>query len=247
MDSKPPHHRRHPRQQLVLKVEFDAEEGFRSNYLNDLSRGGLRVGFVMELGQRHTLHISFLGFVERIEIEAVVQWTLPASHPGGPASGLAFTDLTEEASAWLSDVLDASTVVRIVQEVASKVVMLVAQPFLREVYGQEVRNWAELRDEEPLDLRMFDNPAHWFDEVTRSSAVLGIIDVDDQPDVDLSLYHRVRHNRQAAELPLILIGAPENVEPFARVADDLLLCLRKPLKFGALMNTVRVLARDPAE
>jgi len=245
MNGPPSHNRRHPRQQLVLKVEFDDEAGFRSNYLSELSQGGVRLGTVMELGQRFTLHISFLGFVEPIEIEAVVQWTLPASHPDGPASGLAFVDPPDDVRQWLTEVLDASTLVRIAPEVASKVILLEAQPFLREIYGQEVRNWAELRDGEPLDLRTFDNPAHWLDEVSSGPATLGIIDVDGLPGVGPGLYQRVRNSSSTAELPLIVIGSLEDLEPFTGVADDLLFCLRKPLKFGLLMNTVRMLAHDP--
>lgn len=248
MSRRPPYERRHPRQQLVLKVEFDDEAGFRSNYLSELSEGGVRLETVMELGQRYLLQISFLGFVEPIVVEAVVQWTLPPSDPDGPASGLAFVNPSDDVRSWLHDVLEASsTLLRSTPESASKVVLLEAQPFLREIYGQEVRNWAELRDEQPLELVTFDNVANWLDEVFSGPAMLGIIDVDDLPDAGLSLYRRVRQSLIAEDLPLIVIGSPHMVEPFAALSDDLLFCLRKPLKFGLLMNTVRVLARDPRE
>jgi len=240
----PPVPRRHARQQLVLKVEFDDAEGFRSNFLSDLSEGGLRINTSLAVGQRFVLNISFLGFVEPIQIEAEVQWSLPDTDPEGPASGLAFVDPTPEARAWLFEILDASTQVFISTETASRVVLLEGQPFLREVYGQEVRNWAELRDEEPLELVTLDNASAWFDEVTREPATLGIIDVDEMAAVAINLYRRVRNNEVSAELPLIVIGTPENVEQFSTVSDDMLFCLRKPLKFGVLMNTVRLLARD---
>lgn len=242
--TQPPSQRRYPRQQLVLKVDFDDVEGFRSNFLSDLSEGGVRINTNMEVGQRVLLNISFLGFVESVQIEALVQWSLPASHPEGPASGLAFVNPTLEARAWLSEILDASTQIFIVPERASRVVLLEAQPFLREIYGQEVRNWSELRDEEPLDLVALDNTSHWIEEVTRAPATLGIIDVDELPTSALALYRRVRAHTISAELPLIMLGAPANLEPFSTVSDDLLFCLRKPLKFGVLMNTVRVLARN---
>ncbi|MBA3541198.1 MAG: PilZ domain-containing protein, partial [Deltaproteobacteria bacterium] len=64
----PPTQRRHARSQLVLKVEFDDAAGFRSNYLSDLSEGGVRIHTTMEVGQRILLNISFLGFVEPIQI-----------------------------------------------------------------------------------------------------------------------------------------------------------------------------------
>jgi len=240
----PPIPRRHPRQQLVLKVDFDDVEGFRSNFLSDLSEGGVRINTSMEVGQRFLLNISFLGFVESVQIEALVQWSLPATHPEGPASGLAFVDPSPEARAWLFEILDASTQVFISPERASRVVLLEAQAFLREIYGQEVRNWAELRDEEPLELVALDNASHWLEEVTREPATIGIIDIDELPTPGLELYRRVRANSISVELPLIVIGAPANVEPFSRLSDDLLFCLYKPLKFGVLMNTVRVLARS---
>lgn len=241
----PPTQRRYPRQQLVLKVEFDDRDGFRSNYLSDLSEGGLRLNSEMEVGQRLTLNISFLGFVDPLQVEAVVQWTLPAGHPEGPASGLAFVNMSNEARNWINDVFDASTQIFIAPEEPSRVLLLEAQPFLQEVYGQEVRNWAELRDEEPLELIALADPAAWLDAVYSAPATLAIIDVDDLPADGFQLYRSVREHPLGASLPMIVLGAPEHVEAFKQLADDdMLLCLKKPLRFGVLMNTVRMLARE---
>jgi Tfp pilus assembly protein PilZ len=243
--ARPPIPRHHPRQQLILKVEFDSAAGFRSNYLSDLSEGGVRVNTSMDVGQRFVLHLSFLGFVDPLHIEAVVQWSLPETHPDGPAAGLAFVNPSPEARGWLNDVLDSSTQVFVLAEPSHRVVLLETQPFLREIYGQEVRNWAELRDEEPLDLIMLDDPMEWFEEVSCTPATLGIIDIDGLPSPGLELYQLVRACPTSLELPLIVLGAPAAIEAFAAVSDDLLFCLRKPLRFGLLMNTVRVLAHDP--
>lgn len=244
--TQPPPTRHFPRQQLILKVEFENAAGFRSSYLSDLSAGGVRIHRSMEIGQRFMLHISFLGFVDPLHIEAEVVWSHPATHPDGPTAGLAFVDPSPEAVAWISDVLDASsTQILIALEPPNRVLLLEPQPFLREIYGQEVHNWAELRDEEPLELIALDDVAVWLEEVARAPATLGIIDVDELPIAGLDLYQRVREDAGSVELPLIVIGAPDNVEPFAALPDELLLCLRKPLKFGLLMNTVRALARDP--
>lgn len=240
---QPPGSRRHARQELVLKVEFDDAEGFRSNFLTDLSEGGVRINTPMEVGQHILLNISFLGLVAPLQIDAIVQWSQLATHPEGAASGLAFVNPTPEARAWLSEVLDASSQMDVPLEEASRVILLEAQAFLREVYGQEVRNWAELRDEEALELVAVDNPSAWFVEVTRGPAMLGIIDIDELGDTAIPLYRRTRDHEVSAELPIIVIGS--RLDAFAAIADDLLLSLRKPLKFGALMNTVRMLARDP--
>jgi Tfp pilus assembly protein PilZ len=229
-----------------LKVEYENAAGFRSDYLSDLSEGGVRINTSMEVGQRFLLNISFLGFVDPLHIEGIVQWALPTSHPDGPASGLAFVDPSPEARAWLSDVLDASsTQIFIPIEVSNRVLLLERQPFLREIYGQEVRNWAELRHDKPLELIALDDVAAWLDEVNRAPAMLGIIDLDELPITGLELYRRVRDDGLSAELPLILLGSPEHVAPFAALSDELLFCLRKPLRFGLLMNTVRVLAHEP--
>ena len=241
----PPVPRRHARQQLVLKVEFDGPDGFRSNFLSDLSEGGVRLNTVMEIGQRILLNISFLGFVDPMEIEAVVQWTQPATHPDGAASGLAFVNPSPEARAWLTEVLDASTQVYIVPEDASRIVLLETQQFLREVYGQEVRNWAELRDEEPLDLVLVENPTQWMDQIYAESTMLAIMDVDQLPGSSIELYNRVRNNPQSSELPIIVLGSAGMLTAFETLPDEYLFCLNKPLSFGVLMNTVRMLAHDP--
>lgn len=245
MELRPPIARHQLRHQLVLKVEFEDVAGFRSSYLSDLAEGGVRISTSMEVGQRCLLHISFLGFVDPFQIEAVVQWSLHAIHPEGPAAGLAFIDPSPEAVAWLSDILHASTKPYLIDpEPPDQVLLLEAQPFLREIYGQEVRNWAELRDEQPLELVALDDPAAWLEEVIRRPTTLGIIDVDGLPMTGLDLYQRVRSHAISAELPLILLGSPATIEPVSMVSDELLRCLCKPLRFGALMSTIRVLARD---
>lgn len=241
----PPVPRRHTRQQLVLKVEFDGPEGFRSNFLSDLSEGGVRLNTMLEIGQHIMLNISFLGFVDPMEIEAVVQWTQPATHMDGPASGLAFVTPSDEARAWLTEVLDASTQVYIGPESASRVVLLETQQFLREVYGQEVRNWAELRDEEPLDLVLVEHPMQWVEQIYAEPAMLAIMDVDQLPASGIELYNRVRNNPHSAELPIIVLGSAGTLTAFEALPDEFLFCLNKPLSFGVLMNTVRMLAHDP--
>jgi hypothetical protein len=229
----------------VLKVEFDDAEGFRSNYLSDLSEGGVRINTAMEVGQRILLNISFLGFLEPTQIEAVVQWSFGEDHSDGPASGLAFVDPSEDVQEWLADVLDFDTNLHVLPSLPSRVALLESQPFLREIYGQEVRNWAELGDNVPLELSAVDSPQEWMDTITAEPAMLGIVDVDELSVTAIDLYTQVRENSISMEMPLIVIGAPENIEPLLGKNDELLFVLRKPLRFGVLMNTVRVLARDP--
>lgn len=230
----------------MLKVEFDDADGFRSNFLTDLSEGGVRINTSMEIGQRILLNISFLGFVEPVQIPAVVQWSLRSDEPEGPASGLAFVDMSPEARTWLAGILGASTQLVLPDESSSRVLLLEPQPFLRDVYGQEVRNWAELRDEEePLELIGLDDPQAWLAEATRAQATLGILDIDELPaGLGLELYGQIRASSVAMETPLIIIGSPAKLKPFLAITDELLLCLNKPLRFGVLMNTVRILARD---
>lgn len=242
----PPPARCRPRPQLVLQIEFDDAAGFRSSYLSDLSGGGIRITTSMQVGQRFFLRISAAGCRHPLQIEAVVQWSLPEAHPDGPAAGLAFIDPSPETTAWLGDALDPSTGTYLVAPVAPhRVLLLEAQPFLCEIYSQEVHNWAELRGEQPLELVATGDPAAWLDEVVRRPATLGIIDVDGLPATGLELYQRVRAKAIAAELPLILLGSPGNVAPISAVCDELLCRLCKPLRFGVLMNAVRALARDP--
>ncbi len=236
--------RLHQRQDLVLKVEFESASGFRSNYLSDLSEGGVRINTSLEVGQMILLNISFLGFVEPVQIMAVAQWSQPASHPEGPATGLAFIDPSPEVRAWLIDVLDSSTQIFVAPEEPSRVVLLESEPFLREVYGQEVKNWSELRDEEPLDLKIVTSVDEWLRDVASTPATLAIIDIDNIEVSAFELYQAVRSTPIAAELPLIVLGTPDKLRPFAATDDEKLLCLGKPLQFGVLMNTIRILARN---
>jgi CheY-like chemotaxis protein len=237
--------RRRARQQLALRVEFEDAASFRSSYLPNFPDGGVRIGTSMEVGQRFLLDISFFGLAIPLQIETVVEWSLSAAQPDGPASGLRFLSPSPEAAAWLADILDVSTSTFIITpEAADRVVLLEVQAFLRDVYGQEVRNWAELRDEQPVDLITVDDPTIWLTELTRTPASLAIMDIDGIPVAGLELYRQLRARPATAELPLIAIGAADQLEPFAGLDDDHLLCMRKPLRFGALMNAVRMLATD---
>ncbi|HEU4729483.1 MAG TPA: PilZ domain-containing protein [Kofleriaceae bacterium] len=238
--------RRHTRQQLVLKVEYDGPAGFRSDFLSDLSEGGLRINSSLEPRQRFALQISFLGFVDPVQVEAEVVWSIPARQAGGPASGLAFIEPSPEARAWLAGMLGRDPQPRAAPERASRIVLLESQPFLSDVYGQEVRNWAELRDREHevLDLAAFETAGRWIEDLMTRPASLGIVDIDGISIGALELYRRVRDSVVARETPLIVIGAPDSVAPFDAISDDLLLCLRKPLRFGLLMTTMRKLVRD---
>lgn len=247
MVNTPPQRWRRTRQRVVLRIEFESASAFRANYLPDFASGGIRIGTSMEVGQYILLSISFHGVEDPLQIEAEVRWSLPATHPDGPAAGLAFVDPSPEAVAWLSDVLDTSTQVYVLAAPPERVLLLEVQPFLREVYSQEVRNWAELRDEGPVEVIAIAEPGAWLGEVGRSRITLAIMDLDGLPVPGIELYHQVRSNRFSAELPLIVLGSAESVAPFASLSDDNLRYLRKPLRFGLLMNTVRVLAasNDP--
>lgn len=240
----PPQQRwRRARQRVVLKIEFESASAFRASYLPDFPEGGIRVGASMEVGQHILLNISLhAGYGEPLQIDAIVRWSLPPSHPEGPAADLAFVDPSPEAVEWLTDVLDSSTQVYILPVPPERVLLLEVQPFLREVYSQEVRNWAELRDEGPVEVIAVEDPTAWLEDLGRARTTLGIMDVDGLPVPGLELYHQVRSKRFTAEVPLIVIGAAANVAPFEELLDDHLRPLRKPLRFGLLMNTVRVLA-----
>lgn len=232
---------RRPRQRLVLKVEFDNAAGFRACYLTDLPDGGIRIGTSLELDQRLVLHVSFQGLAEPVQLEAVVRWSVPGSHPEGPASGLAFVDPTPETAAWLADVLDSSTQIFALPAPPPRVLLLEVQPFLREIYSQEVMNWAELHELEMIDLIALGEPEVWLEELAHGATTLGIMDIDELPTSALDLYQRVRARTQ---VPLIVLGSAAGIEPLTGVTDDALFCLRKPLRFGLLMNTVRLAARD---
>jgi Tfp pilus assembly protein PilZ len=234
------------RQQLILKVEFENATGFAVNYLSDLPKGGVRVHTSMTVGQHVLLSVSIPGVAKPLEIGASVQWSFPASHPDGPAAGLAFLDPSPEARTWLGDVLGAGKQAALSSTPAHRVLLLETQPFLREVYGQEIHNWAELREHSSLDLVLLGELPVWFEEVARAPATLGIVDIDELPTLGLDLYKRVRSDARSVELPLILIGSPQNLEPLSLVSDKLLCCLVKPLKFGLLMTTAGRLARDPS-
>jgi len=125
-----------------------------------------------------------------------------------------------------------------------RVTLLEASPFLREVYGQEVRDWAELRAR-PLELATVDDPAVWLADLGRRQPALGIVDVDGLGVNALDLHRQARAAASAAEMPLIMLGSPTSLALVSAVRDDRLRCLSKPLRFGDLMNTVRALVGEP--
>src|SRR5687768_16848313 len=139
--------RRGPRHEFLLKVEFTSEEQFHTEYLTDISEGGLRLHTAtpFEVGQDLRVSISFPRLLAPLEIDTTVRWVHPRGD--GLVTGVAFRNLSTDARGKIDALLGQLSHPRRTRgdELRTfKVLMLEGNSVLQNVYGQELRNLAEL-------------------------------------------------------------------------------------------------------
>lgn len=222
------------RRHLLLKVEYQHEGRTHYEYVKNLSRGGLLLSAELPVHERILLRLSFLGFLAPLTVEAVVRWSDPQSDEGDAQSGLEFVDLNEEAIEWLSSLVGGSATRT--PHKTRRVFLVERNTFLREVYTQEVLNWAEVHGDHVEFVSLEDDLALSAEPDTPNTR-LAIVDLDGLEATGLEMLEQLRA-RFGASFPIIFLGGAAEMEALNELGDVSLFALSKPLNFGQLMDTV---------
>src|SRR5690242_19730179 len=98
---------RTPRTELTLKVEFETVGQLQTDYLTNLSSGGLflHTELPLPVGSKLQLTISFPGGLDPIVAEVEVRWR-SANHPSAqPGLGVQFINIAPAAKARLEQLI----------------------------------------------------------------------------------------------------------------------------------------------
>jgi len=95
------HTRKHPRTEVILKVDYDSPEDFLADYASNASDGGVFIATQRSFqdGEKLSFSISFPGLVSSIRCKGHVRWSRPESQASedSPAGiGVAFVFESEE-------------------------------------------------------------------------------------------------------------------------------------------------------
>lgn len=224
------------RRSLLLKVEYQLDGVYHAEYVHNISMGGLLLSGEIEVGTRLVLRLSFLGFLAPLSLVAQVRWSEAESDEGPAQSGLEFVALNETADEWLSSLLGGTFSN---DDRMKRIVMVESNSFLSGVYEKELKKQAA-EDKSMVDLVVTDDSAKMMTILKKRPAELVIIDVDEQELDGRQILDAVRAEFGPA-LPVVMLGGPPAIEKVYEVLDPSLMVLKKPLNFGQLMQTVRVL------
>lgn len=225
------------RYDLILKVEFGSVAQFHSDYLSNLSSGGLRLhtDHPLKVGQRLDLNLSFPGMLAAVTVEAEVRWTKPDE---GEA-GVAFTNLDARAKKHIERLVEAAHSPSVPSSIA--ILFVEQNPILREAYGREVHNWADLEGQPKFDLIHVEDVHTCIAALGRRSITLAIVDVDGVSFAPRELFDEVR--RHAPKLPIVIIASDADPATYGLSIRGDAMYLQKPLAFGRLMRTLKVLTQ----
>jgi tryptophanase len=232
--------RRGPRHEFLLKVEFTSEEQFHTEYLTDISEGGLRLHTAtpFEVGQDLRVSVSFPRLLDPLEIDTTVRWV----HPKGDGfeTGVAFRNLSPDTRGKLDALLGQLSHPQHRDEPRTfKVLMLEENSVLQNIYGQELRNLAELHGGVRFEIETVWNIADLQTSLRRSPQLL-IVDLDSPGTQPSSVMTSV----EGLECCLVLLlGSRDTKTKLDGLTPGNSMYLEKPLQFGLLMRTVSALIR----
>ena len=224
------------RRSLLLKVEYQLDGTYHAEYVHNISMGGLLLSADLEVGTRLVLRLSFLGFLAPLSLVAEVRWSEHDSDEGPAQSGLEFVARNPTAEKWLSSLLGGTLSS---DNRMKRIVMMEGNAFLSEVYEKELRSQAAA-DKSMVDLVVAENSEAMMAALKERPAELVIVDVDEQEVGSKEILNMLR-TEFGASLPVVMLGGPPAIEKVYEVLDSSLMVLKKPLNFGQLMETVRVL------
>ena len=226
--------RAQPRYELVLRVEYAWEDEFQSDYLTDLSEGGmrLRTSVPLRIGQRLTVRLSLGKLLTPLEIEAEVRWVDASSDP--LKAGVAFTRMAPEVRERLETLIKAAQPDPRHVVSCFRCVMFETDPVLQRVYAREVRDFTEYYGHLNVEITNVATVKDWRTVVEDGVFDLGIVDLDGFDSWEGVL---------ATPMPLVLLGGRSAGEALGAQGDQRIEFLEKPLKFGSLLRTLGTLLK----
>jgi uncharacterized protein (TIGR02266 family) len=242
---------RQPRVELVLRVDYESLGQLRSDYLTNLSTGGLflRSETCLPKGTQMNLQLSFPSLLKPVNVKVEVRWT---SEGKGAMSGMgvAFVDLDPDARAAIEKLVGEAPKAG---EAAApspaagatgasgtsggmRVVLLEPNKILHDIYKATIRKFAdEIGSHRKLELLAAESADQCL-QATKNSCNLAIIDCDQSHYVPEKLVKEMQG--VAPQLPIVLLS--EHPAKLMGLGNQVMV-LKKPVAMRALFKTLTIL------
>lgn len=232
--------RRHERQAVVLRVDYDGADDLLGDYTDNLSLGGTFVATTraLPIGTDVRLVLSFTGLLEPIVIDGAVRWTREDDDPG---VGIEFFE--GPSLRRLGEVIerirarDPRTVSRLI-----KVLVVEDNPHVANLIAQGLHGSARRDGEEvAFAFRTAGNGREALAHLAEESFDAMIVDVY-LPIVDgAHVIATARGELGLSELPIIAVSAGGENARRAAVSAGADIFLDKPMRLRQVMDTMRAL------
>jgi uncharacterized protein (TIGR02266 family) len=248
-----PDRRRSPRLNVLLRLEYEAQQDLAADYATDLADGGLfiRTDLNLEVGTRVGVSLSFPGLLEPTVIDCVVRWrrTADAETPREQVGvGVEFVGSLPEQQERVRSLLqrlEKPTTKRPSQSAMStfRVLLVEDNAFVSELFRHAVlKLHHELVDYESHDLMM----------ARTGHEALRMLGGDRKPDVVIldhylpgitgcSLVRRIRSMPDHQRTPILMISMGGDEFRREALASGATLYLDKPILLTQLLDTLRAL------
>lgn len=233
--------RQHPRNEILLKVEYPEMEDFLHDYTENISKGGTFIYSEKSWnsGDLISIALSFPGLLKPIVIEAEVVWVRRDVNPGigvkflfddNPASESELQDLV------LSIQKGDATVV------ARKYRILVAEdnPFIQKLLKDGIEGY--------LNKRLFDNVSFMFLQAKNGYEGLSILSHEKVDLIICDLYlpvldgfemiRRVREIEETRQIPILAVSAGDEESGRKAIELGADIFLAKPLILSKVFRTI---------
>ncbi len=233
--------RLHPRVALVLRIGYGAAAPDAVDWTENVSAGGLfiRTDRTWPIGESLTLHVSFPGLLETVELPVRVGWLRPAaiSMPAGVGVNIS----SDVGHRRLAEIVLTVLRPKVVERGRPfKIVVAEDNPTMTRSF-ERVLNTLSTVARMQLDVRFAGDGFAALRIIQAEGADLVISDAY-MPVLDgFRLVEQVRAMSEYHAMPFIMVtaGDEEEEEAAAKIGVDAF--LRKPLQLGELLETIACL------
>jgi uncharacterized protein (TIGR02266 family) len=233
--------RRHPRNELLLKVEYPDMEDFLHDYTENISKGGTFIYSEKEWksGDRIRIALSFPGLLQVIELSAEVVWVRRDVNPGIGVKFLFEDDPVSEheLADLVSGIARGDTTL-----VAKKYRILVAEdnPFIQKLLKDGIEGY--------LNKKLLDSVSFIFLQAKNGYEGLGILEKEKVDLIICDLYlpvldgfemiRRVRDREDTRDIPLLAVSAGDEESGRKAIELGADIFLAKPLILSKVFQTI---------
>jgi uncharacterized protein (TIGR02266 family) len=233
--------RAHPRNPAILSVAYGDANALRTDYAQNISRGGLFLATAAELviGDHVALRLSVAGHGGVLTIPAEVRWIGTAGEPAVPGVGVSFDR---------SDAVLGARIDRLIERLETppdapvRVLLVEPNPHAARLFSDGLR--AEARrhfgDGHPISVVEVHDGRAALEALRETLFDLAIVELR-TPEIDgETLIERVRAELDPG-LPIIAVATPDGHrrEVALRAGADAFLA--KPVQLRTLANSIRLL------